>query len=72
MNRKPLPIHGVDVTAERPLTGYRVTVTVGCKRQQYVAIARSWYCAWLSAIEQFGIEARIVVRIIDKDAPCLI
>lgn len=52
------------------MNSYRVSVTVGQRHTRYVATSPSWYAAWLAAIEQFGIGARIIVRHIDRVTPC--
>lgn len=41
---------------------YIVTVYEGRKRIRWPAIARSWYDAWLTAVNQFGIKCVISVR----------
>lgn len=41
---------------------YIVKVTVGGKRYQFAAIARSWLECWTTAVDEFGIRARVLVR----------
>lgn len=41
---------------------YRVTVTKYGQRWTYNAVAKSWYQAFCSAADEFGIACRIVVK----------
>lgn len=59
---KPLPIHGVDVTAERPISRYRVTVTNGRARITDTVEARSWHCALIAAFNKYGVRCVVVVK----------
>ena len=41
---------------------YRVTIVKGGQRWTFNAVAKSWYQAWCTAVDEFGIAARVTVK----------